>query len=40
MQKGVTSLSCFYNPNRDLEKTFRNPTSDPTWVTFVCKIAW
>ena len=20
---------CFYNPNRDLEKTFRNPQSDP-----------
>jgi hypothetical protein len=31
---------CFYNPNRDLEKTLRNPKSRPTGVTFVCKIAW
>jgi hypothetical protein len=31
---------CFYNPNRDLEKTLRNPKSGPTGVTFVCKIAW
>ena len=27
---------CFYNPNRDLEKTLRNPKSGPT----VYKIAW
>ena len=25
---------------RNLEKTFWHPKSDPTWVTFVCKIAW
>ena len=28
-----------YNPNRYLEKTFRNHKSDSTWVTFACKIA-
>ena len=31
---------CFYNPNRDLENTLRNPKSGPTGVTFVGKTAW